>query len=188
MASKFAGSFYVSIWPRFIEWTFQQIIPFDIDTCSVVDAINVLRPSDAYKRQYTNRHSFRKWLVAWSGPCHYLNQYWIMVNWTLANIFKLNFNQNTTTFIEENACEYVVCKMAAILSRPPCVNSSVEAPSWSSLHWCFATNKTSCIHMATNNYFQILWFLIISTKFTIIDQHNSEWPIGSRGITWYLKV
>ena len=62
MASKFAGSFYVSVWPHFIEWTFQQIIPFDIDTCSVVDAINAFRPSDAYKRQYTNRHSFRNGL------------------------------------------------------------------------------------------------------------------------------
>ena len=30
-----------------------------------------------------------------------------IVNWTLANIFRWNFNQNTTIFIEENAFENV---------------------------------------------------------------------------------
>ena len=30
--------------------------------------------------------------------------------------------QNSSIFIEENAFESVVCKMAAILSRPQCVN------------------------------------------------------------------
>ena len=48
-----------------------------------------------------------------SAPSHYLNQCWSIVNWTLMN----NFNQNTKLFIHDNASEYIVCEMAAILSR-----------------------------------------------------------------------
>ena len=47
---------------------------------------------------------------AWSAPSHYLNH--------RRNDLQWNFNQNSYIFIEENAFEKVVCKMAAILSRP----------------------------------------------------------------------
>ena len=46
------------------------------------------------------------------------NAGWIIVNWTLANIFQWKFNQNTAIFIEENAHENIVCEMAFTLSRP----------------------------------------------------------------------
>ena len=52
----------------------------------------------------------------------YLNQCWIIVNLTLANIFQWKSNQSTTIFIDENARENVVCEMASILSWPQCVN------------------------------------------------------------------
>ena len=55
-------------------------------------------------------------------PSHYLKQCWIIVNWTLRNKRQWNFNQNSNIFSKENAVEYVVCEMAAILSRPQCVN------------------------------------------------------------------
>ena len=83
--------------------------------------VNSLRPSDAYMRRQSSHHWFRHWLVAWRAPSHYINQCWIIVNWTLANIFLWKFNQYTTIFIEENARETVVCEMASILSRPQCV-------------------------------------------------------------------
>ena len=54
--------------------------------------------------------------VAYSVPSHYLNQCWVIVNWTLRNNFQWNFNQNTYIFIHENASEIIVCEMAAILS------------------------------------------------------------------------
>ena len=63
------------------------------------------------------QHWFRYWLVAYSAPSHYLNQCWVIVNCTLRNKFQWNFNQNTKLFIHENACENIVCEMAAILSR-----------------------------------------------------------------------
>ena len=41
------------------------------------------------------------------------------------NKFQWNVNQNSYVFIQENPFEYVVWKMAAILSRLQCVNSPV---------------------------------------------------------------
>ena len=40
------------------------------------------------------------------------------------NKLQWNFNWSLYIFIQENACENVVWKMAAILSQPQCVNSS----------------------------------------------------------------
>ena len=51
------------------------------------------------------------------GARHYLNQYLVIDNWTLWNKPQWNFNQNTKFFIHENASEYIVCEMAAILAR-----------------------------------------------------------------------
>ena len=63
------------------------------------------------------QHLFRKWLVAYSAPSHYLNQCWVIVNWALGKKLRWNFNQNTKLFIHENASENFVCKMTDILSR-----------------------------------------------------------------------
>ena len=62
-----------------------------------------------------------KWLVTWPAPSHYLNQCWNIVNWTLGNKLQWNLNRNLFIFIQENAFENVVWKMAAILSGPQCV-------------------------------------------------------------------
>ena len=91
--------------------------------------INSLRPSDAYMRQWTNHHWFRKWLVAWSAASHYLNQCWNIVNWAIGNKLQWNLKQNSYIFIQENAFENVVWKMAAILSRPQYVNSILQSRS-----------------------------------------------------------
>ena len=73
--------------------------------------------------QWTNiNYWFRQWLVAWPAPSHYLNQCWNIVNWTLRNKFQWNLKQNSYIFIQENALENVVWKIAAILSLPQCVN------------------------------------------------------------------
>ena len=63
------------------------------------------------------QHWFRWWLVSYSAPIHYLNQCWVIANWTIRNKFKWNFNQNTKLFIHKNVSEDIICKMAAILSR-----------------------------------------------------------------------
>ena len=52
------------------------------------------------------------------APSHYPNQCWNIVNWTLRNKLQWNFNRNYNIFIQENTFESVICKTAAILSRP----------------------------------------------------------------------
>ena len=47
----------------------------------------------------------------------------ILLIWTLWNIFQWNLHSNSHIFIQEDAFEHVVWKMAAILSRPQCVKS-----------------------------------------------------------------
>ena len=85
-----------------------------------------LRPSDTYMRQWSHHHWFRWWLVAWSAPSHYLNQCWSIVNRTLRNKHQWNFNRNSSTFIQENALENVVCEMAATLFQPQCVKKTIS--------------------------------------------------------------
>ena len=60
--------------------------------------------------------------LAWPTPSHYLNQCWNFDNCTLGNKLQWNLNRNVYIFIQENAFANVVWKMAAILSRPQCVN------------------------------------------------------------------
>ena len=44
-----------------------------------------------------------------SGPSHYLNQCWNIVNWTLGNKLQWSFNRNLNISIQENAFENVCC-------------------------------------------------------------------------------
>ena len=54
-----------------------------------------------------------------------------MFNWTLGNKNQWNLNRNLYIFIQENAFENVVWKMAAILSLPQCVNLTTRVVcSW----------------------------------------------------------
>ena len=55
---------------------------------------------------------------------HFLNQCWNIVNLNLRNKLHWNVNEGSYIFIQENACENVVCEMAAILSQPQCVKQS----------------------------------------------------------------
>ena len=96
------------------------------------------------------QHWFRKWLVAYSVPSHYLNQYWFIVNWTPRNKHQWSFNQNTKLFIHQNASENLACEMAAILSRGRwvkvlyhCLNQCWFIDNWISrnkIQWNFNYN------------------------------------------------
>ena len=117
-----------------------------------------LRPSDAYMRQETNQHWFRLWLVAWTAPSHYLNQCWNIVNWTLKNKFQWNLNRNSYNFIQENASENVVWKMAAILSRPQCVKNSDTVDSIIANHLSALNTKMTEHSILKEMVCQQMWF------------------------------
>ena len=58
--------------------------------------------------------------LAWLAPTHYLNQCWNIVDQSLG---KKKFNAILSNiFIQENAVEYVIQKLEAILSQIQCVN------------------------------------------------------------------
>ena len=48
------------------------------------------------------------------APIHYVYQRWNSINWTLGNKLQWNPNRNLYIFIQENARENVVCRIAAI--------------------------------------------------------------------------
>ena len=68
--------------------------------------INSSPPSAPYMRKWTGPSLVQ----AYSAPSHYLNQCWIIVNWTPGNKFQWNLNRNYIIFIQENAFENVVCQ------------------------------------------------------------------------------
>ena len=79
-----------------------------------------LRPSDAHMRQWINQYCFIWWLVAWSLPSHYLNQFWNIVNWTLRN--KLQW-----IFFEMLAFSFnkMLLKMSSVKWQPFCLGLNV---------------------------------------------------------------
>ena len=53
------------------------------------------------------------WVIIDSVPSHYLNQCWLIVNWTPGNKFKRSFNQNSIISIQEYSFENVVCQIGS---------------------------------------------------------------------------
>ena len=49
-------------------------------------------------------------LFACPASSHYLNQCWLIVNWTPGNNFQCNLNRNHIVLIQENTFEIVVCQ------------------------------------------------------------------------------
>ena len=44
------------------------------------------------------QHCFRQWLVVWSARNHYLNQWWLIVNWTLRKKNSVKFKSKCNAF------------------------------------------------------------------------------------------
>ena len=106
--------------------------------------------------------TIRQLLVAWSAPCHYLNQCWNIVNWTLKNRFQWNHTfsfkkiwkcpliarfmgptwgpsgADMTQVGPMNFAIWVVRKMAAISSWLPCVY--ILRPSDAYIHRWFMSS------------------------------------------------
>ena len=91
---------------------------------------------------------------------HYLNQCWIIDNWTPRNELRWNLNRNSYVFIQENPFENVVWKMASILSRPQCVNIATATVIHSWPLFTIISNPTS--------YFILEMQWIIHTPMSIV--------------------
>ena len=53
----------------------------------------------------------------------------------------MKYNQHSYIFIHENAFEYVVCEMSAILSQPQYVNFILDWVIWQAYGWNQTSNK-----------------------------------------------
>ena len=61
-------------------------------------------------------HWFRQWLVTYSTPGHYLNQWWHIIYKTLWNQLQWNSNQNPTIFCQGNATKMSPAKLCSFCS------------------------------------------------------------------------
>ena len=142
-------------------------------------------------RQLTNQHWFRQWLVAWSAPSHYLKQCWNIVNWTLRNKVQGNFNRNSDIFFQENAIESVFWEMAAILSRPQCV----QCVNKTLTHWSrrkglnFADAFQTQIKLS-GNFRQWLMKMVLGAackaQIWRVENHKTKMPVYIIKFKWNL--
>ena len=105
-------------------WTRWGILHFQHQAIVLITIIDPVWPSDAIWHQ-----AF--WLTGPgndSSPSHFLNQYWLIVNWTHWNKFQWNLHQNIKTYFQN-----VVHRMTPILSRSHCLNNSSIYNQW----WIF---------------------------------------------------
>ena len=83
------------------------------------------------------------------GANHFLNQCWLVVNWTLTN-------QNTMVFIEVNTFETVFCKLATIFSRLQSANRGVHGCRYVGFNWwrtdCWDHSKVPIMISITIGY------------------------------------
>ena len=82
--------------------------------------VNSSPPSAAYMHQWTKSALVQ--VMACRLLSHYLNQCWLIVNWTLGKKFMWNTYRNFITFIQENASEIVVCQNGGHFARGRWVN------------------------------------------------------------------
>ena len=84
--------------------------------------VNSLWPSDTIWHHRSLSALFQVMACCLLGPSHYLNLWWLIVNWILRNKPQWDSNKTSAIFIHENRFENVVCKMFAISLMLQCVN------------------------------------------------------------------
>ena len=106
-------------------------IKYGNDKCSIYQTLTHLTHIPLVPHIWiseSSQHWFRELLVTYSARSHYLNQLWVIVNWTLRNKLQLNFNQDIKLFYCENASKNIVCEMSAMLPRGRWVKTPHTSP------------------------------------------------------------
>ena len=89
-----------------------------------------------------------------------------MVNLTLRNKLQWNVNRSLYIFIQQNAFENVVWKMAAILCRPQCVNTNSKVIDYI-VSWC--ENYVICYQNIQGQFVQTKQFQNVSKCLSILS-------------------
>ena len=96
----------------------------------------------------------------------WLYQCWNIVNWTAGNRLQWNLTWNSYIFIKENVFECFDCEIAAIMSRPQCVN--VQMYCWEMLWRC--EHDESFLNAAKVGFFCCCW---MSEIFNVLEKNFS---------------
>ena len=139
--------------------------------------------------------------VACSAPSHYLNQCCNIVNLTLRNKIQWNLNRNSYFFINENAFENVVWKIAAILYLPQHMNHDRCGAGWDVepsiiCHWqsVYAVGRVCAPHIPElvrwqySEYQQALLTLLTDIRISWRAPLLRSWSSYSPGGPFLVKV
>ena len=148
---------------------------------------NSLRPSDAYMRHENKPSLIRIMACRLFGASHYLNQCGIMWIGPGEQIYEILIKYNT--FIQENASENVIWKIAANLTRPHCVNNLVTISTttkfgkWSAELIIMRGELMSVSHARWRHSCQRLCLLKYPLGFqwspsTLVFTRDQFWPPG----------
>ena len=108
---------------------------------------------------------------------HYQNQWYFIVKWNLRNIFQWKFILNSTVSFKKMHLYMSSAKMAAILSRPQCVNPIITG---SYLHICihgtfYSNRPMASISQYTSPISQNAPF--VTEMCTFLLQNGALWDI-----------
>ena len=102
----FIRNFQISIWGNVSVNAVCQILYFFLG-----QYVNSLWPSDAIWRERSGSTLAQVMACCLTAPRHYLNQCWIIADWTFKNKILLNFNQNTQVVFQKSAFETAVWEL-----------------------------------------------------------------------------
>ena len=130
--------------------------------------------------QSTSHHRFRQWLVVWSMPSHYLNQWWNIVNWTLKK--KLKFQSNFIYFHSrgciwicrpQNGGQFVSASMRQITF--PFITTNHIHSSHDVLRTPrLLVNMVVCVCMVA----LLITHLLINIEMALISMYTQTWDCG----------
>ena len=135
--------------------------------------INSLRPGDVKWHQGPWLKLIQVMACCLRTPRHYLEQYWLIVSWTLRGKHQWILDQNKMIFIQENAFRNIVCKISAVLFRPQCVdkvyNDRMSCQCFVekmmiSMAWCKTAVTPLLMHWSYCSLAQSLWYITPSNN------------------------
>ena len=114
----------IPICPVHCGWAVRESTPFTQRplTVSGTDLNNSSPPSAAYMRQWIGSALAQIMACRHSAPSHYLNQCWVIVNWTVRNKLQWKLNGILSFSFKKMHLKMSSARMAAILSRGRWVN------------------------------------------------------------------
>ena len=77
--------------------------------------LNKIPLGAAYMLQWIESALAQIMACCYSAPSQYVNQWWVIVNWTIRKKLQWNFNQNRKLFIHEKWVETIRCDMHWVL-------------------------------------------------------------------------